>query len=76
MGEGKNILSLLFLAYFNYFIVYPAAQSFRRGYTHIHLFSTVLKSAFLASQPEQFFFVRCEIALYQEPVYIFFREHI
>ena len=76
MGEGKNILSLLFLAYFNYFIVYPAAQPFRRGYAHIHLFSAVFECIFLASQPEQSFLIRCEITLYQEPVYIFLREHI
>nr|DAJ61684.1 MAG TPA: hypothetical protein [Caudoviricetes sp.] len=76
MGEGKNILSLLFLAYFNYFIVYPAAQPFRRGYAHIHLFSAVFKRVFLASQPEQPFLIWCKITLCQESVYIFLCEHI
>lgn len=66
----------LIRAYFNYFIIYSPAQPFRRGYAHIHLFSTVFKSAFLASQPEQLFFIRCKITLYQEPVYIFLCEHI
>ena len=39
-------------AYFNYFIIYSPAQSFRRGYTHIHLFSAVFERIFLASQSE------------------------
>lgn len=74
-GEGRNILSI-FLTHFNYFIIHPPAQPFRRGYAHVHLLSTVFKRIFLAPQSEQPFFVRCEITLYQEPVYIFFREHI
>ena len=38
-----------FLAYFNYFIVYPAAQPFCRGYAHVHLFRTAFESVFFAS---------------------------
>nr|DAE90494.1 MAG TPA: hypothetical protein [Caudoviricetes sp.] len=64
------------LTHFNYFIIHPPAQPFRRGYTHIHLFSAVFECIFLTSQPEQSFFVRCKITLCQEPVYIFLCEHI
>jgi hypothetical protein len=60
INPGAFIVS----AYFNYFIVHPAAQSFRRGYTHIHLFSAVFKRVFFTSQPKQSFFVRREITLY------------